>query len=111
MPVPESSEPDLPWMIDAAVRLQSRYSNLIRKVHSDPDALEIVFYIEDLAMECAQELQAAGVANIHRLSVPRNVALRLDVIRAQRKERHAIQVLEDYLLKLRKKQNQREDRG
>lgn len=95
-------------MVEAAARFQSRYPSLIRKVRSEADALEIVFYIEDLAMECANVLQKAGVASIHRLSAPRSVRLRTDIIREHKVERRAIEVLENYLNKLRIKQNNRE---
>jgi hypothetical protein len=110
MPEPENRELDLMWMVEAAARFQSRYPNLIRKVHSNQDALEIVFFIEDLAMACAHELQKAGVACIHRLSAPRRVRLRTDMICADKDEHHAIAVLENYLNNLQDKQCNREGR-
>jgi len=61
-------------LIDDLLRLQTRYPSLIWRLRQN-DGVEIEFYLEELALDCANILQSSGVSADHLSSQPRVVHL------------------------------------
>jgi hypothetical protein len=70
---------------------------LIRHLSYTHFVVDITFYVEELAMECAQSLLEAGITAVHRLDQPRVVSLQLPSLLAQHKSEEALKVLETFL--------------
>ncbi len=85
------------WLWETLTQLQTRYPTIIRQVEGTDLSVDIVFYIEDLAMECVQALLDAGITAIHRLDRPRVISLQIPSLEVQDKAEEAVKVIEAYL--------------
>ncbi len=48
-------------LIDDLLRLQTRYPELLWRLRAAPGGIDIEFFLEELAMDCAVELQKAPI--------------------------------------------------
>ena len=61
-------------LIDDLLRLQTRYPSLIWRLRQN-DGVEIEFYLEELALDCANILRMEGITADHLSTQPRVVCL------------------------------------
>lgn len=85
------------WLWEALAHLQTRYPSLIRHVEGGDLTVDVIFYIEDMAMECVQALLDAGITAIHRLDRPRVISLQIPSLEVQDKAEEAVKVIDAYL--------------
>ncbi len=90
-------------LTDGFLRLQGRFPSLIRRLSSTPLVMDIHFYHEEIAMECAQTFLDAGITALHRLDHPLVVSLQLPSLIAQSQTVKAIEILETFLSRLQKR--------
>ncbi|NLE77189.1 MAG: hypothetical protein GX605_10630 [Chloroflexi bacterium] len=84
-------------LVGVMTRLSVRYPTLIRQVCRSPLTVELTFYVEDLALECAQAFLDAGITAVHRLDQARVVSLQIPSLLAQGHCEQAVAVLEVFL--------------
>ena len=72
-----------PWLIGALTQFHARYPQIIRRLSPGDLSIEIDFYVEEMAIYCAQALLDVGITAIHRLDHPRTVSLQLPSLLAQ----------------------------
>lgn len=84
-------------LTDGLLRIQGQYSSLIRRFSSTQLVMDIHFYHEEIAMECAQAFLDAGITAVHRLDRPRVVSLQLPSLAAQSQTSQALETLEAFL--------------
>jgi hypothetical protein len=84
-------------LTDGLLRLQGQYSSFIHRLSSTHLVMDIHFYHEEIAMECAQAFLDAGITAVHRLDRPRVVSLQLPSLVAQAQTAKAIETLEAFL--------------
>jgi hypothetical protein len=89
---------DQDWFIDALTRLQSRYPTFIRKLSLGDLSVDIGFYIEDIAMDCAQSLLDNGITVVHRLDQARTISIQLPSLLVQNKILQAHTTLEEFFM-------------
>ncbi|MGQ9584872.1 MAG: hypothetical protein ACUVXG_05675 [Anaerolineae bacterium] len=83
--------------VGSLTRLLVRYPAVIRHLRSDELTAELIFYVEELAMECAQLLLDAGITAVHRLDRPRVVSLQIPSLLAQHQTDKAVDILDAFL--------------
>ena len=84
------------WLIGALTQLQARYPAFIRRLSLGELSIDIGFYVEDMAMECAQALLDKGITVVHRLDRPRTISLQIPSIMVQKQAQQAHQTLEGF---------------
>lgn len=84
-------------LFGALTSLLVQYPTLISHLTRTDLTLDITFYVEDLAMECAQSLLDVGITAVHRLVRPRVVSIQLPSLLIQHKAGEAIQTLDAFL--------------
>ncbi len=82
------------WLIGALTQLQARYPAFIRRLSLGELSIDIGFYIEDMAMECAQALLDQGITVVHRLDRPRTISLQIPSLTVQKQALQAQQTLD-----------------
>ena len=87
---------DQDWFIGALTRLQSRYPSLIRRLSLGDLSVDIGFYIEDVAMDCAQSLLDNGITVVHRLDQARTISIQIPSLLVQDKVLQAHDTLEAF---------------
>ncbi len=87
---------DQVWLIGALTRLQARYPAFIRRLTRNELTIDIGFYVEDLAIECAQSLLDEGITAVHRLDNPRTISLQIPSLLAQNQIQQAHLLLERF---------------
>lgn len=84
------------WLIGALTQLQARYPAFIRRLSLGELSIDIGFYVEDMAMECAQALLDKGITVVHRLDRPRTISLQIPSLTVQKQAQQAHQTLEGF---------------
>jgi len=84
------------WLIGALTQLQARYPAFIRRLSLGELSIDIGFYVEDMAMECAQALLDKGITVVHRLDRPRTIILQIPSLTVQKQAQQAHQTLEGF---------------
>lgn len=84
------------WLIGALTQLQARYPAFIRRLSLGELSIDIGFYVEDMAMECAQALLDKGITVVHRLDRPRTISLQIPSLTVQKQAQQAQQTLEGF---------------
>ena len=84
------------WLIGALTQLQARYPAFIRRLSLGELSIDIGFYVEDMAMECAQALLDKGITVVHRLDRPRTISLQVPSLTVQKQAQQAHQTLEGF---------------
>jgi hypothetical protein len=99
MVVGESSSGGLYFdrLIGELSRLQVRYPKLIHHLSRSEDSIYIWYFIEDLAIECARVLCAAGVQAEHHFREARAVQLPAACSISEADQSSFLQTLEKYL--------------
>lgn len=87
---------DQDWLIGALTRLQARYPAFIRRLTRSELTIDVGFYVEDLAIECAQNLLDAGITAVHRLDNPRTISLQIPSLLAQSQIQQVPMLLERF---------------
>ena len=82
------------WLIGALTQLQARYPAFIRRLSLGELSIDIGFYIEDMAMDCAQALLDQGITVVHRLDRPRTISLQIPSLTVQKQALQAQQTLD-----------------
>ncbi len=85
------------WLLGALTQLLVRYPTLVRDIEHTDLTVDIVFYIEDPAIDCSHLLLDAGITAIHRLDRPRVVSLQLPSILTQDQVQHVVQTIGMFL--------------
>ena len=80
-----------------------RYPALIYHTLRTNLTLEIVFFIEDIALECCQSLLDSGITAICRMNNPRVVSLQLPSLIAQEQSSQVIEILDGFLMNVNNK--------
>jgi hypothetical protein len=64
----------LDYFIDDLIRLQTRHASLVWRLWEN-DGVNIEFFLEELALDCVEFLQKAGITAVYRAGAARVVHL------------------------------------
>ena len=93
----KQSNDQLNRFIEEVTRLQTRYPTLVRAFGVTDLYVDVVFYIEDLAIQGSQALLDAGITAVHRLDQPRVISFQIPSLEVQQQYRVALKTLENFL--------------
>jgi hypothetical protein len=97
--VSASENYDADWLIGALTRLQVRYPQIVRALALGDLSVDIAFFVEDMAMQCAQSLLDQGITVVHRLDRPRTISLQIPSLVVQEQVLVAHDALESFFQK------------
>ena len=88
---------NLAKFLDELLRLEARYPTLVRRLQYTELFVDIEFYLEEMAMECAQAFLDAEITCIHRMDRPNIASIQLPSLIVQNLADKAIRVLDSFL--------------
>lgn len=91
------SDDQLNRFIEEVTRLQTRFPTLVRSFNVSELYVDVVFYIEDLAIQGSQALLDAGVTAVHRLDHPKVISFQIPSLKVQQQYKVAVKTLAHFL--------------
>lgn len=85
------------YLFSALHHLSARYPHLVKRISNIHLVIEIEFFHEETALECAQSLLDHGISAVHRLDRPKCVSLQRPSIDNQNQYHLLVETLEAYL--------------